>query len=184
MLSGLIKGTHHVGWALVGFGLIAALAPLAAGTAVMVVVGLVLLAAAALLGWFGLRAREAGVGPTPLVVAGLAALVGLVLVFNPSSGLSIVRLLLLGYFLLSGASELLTAWELRGEEGWVWMLVAGAVSLLAATALWTNWPISGAHAVGLLVGVNLASVGWAVVRVARRLDAAGQRVAAVRARLR
>lgn len=184
MLAGLIKGTHHVGWALVVFGLIAALAPVAAGTGVMVVVGLALLAAAALLGWFGMRAREAGVGPTPMIVAVLAAVVGLVLVFNPSAGLSIVRLLLIAYFLLSGVSELLTAWTLRGEEGWGWMLLAGAVSLLAATALWTNWPISGAQAVGLLIGANLISVGWAVVQVARRLDAVGERMTAIRARIR
>jgi uncharacterized membrane protein HdeD (DUF308 family) len=184
MLDGLIRGTHHVGWALVAFGLLAAVAPMATGTAVMMIVGLALLAAAALLGWFGMRAREVGIGPTPLIVAAVAALVGLVLLFNPSTGMAVVRFLLIVYFLLSGVSEILTAWALRGDEGWGWMLGAGVVSVLASTALWTNWPISGAHAIGLLVGANLASVGWAVVQVARRMDAAGQRLATVRARLR
>jgi uncharacterized membrane protein HdeD (DUF308 family) len=184
MLAGLIKGTRHVGWALVLFGVVAALAPLATGTAVMIVIGLALLAGAALLGLFGMRAREVGIGWSPLVLAAVAALVGVVLVFNPSTGLSIVRLLLMAYFLLSGLSEIATAWELRGEDGWVWMLFAGVVSLLALTSLWSGWPVSGAHAVGLLVGINLASLGWAVVQIARRLDAVGDRLAGVRARLR
>jgi len=184
MLAGLIKGAHTVGWALVLSGVVAALAPMATGTVVMMVVGAVLLVAAALLAWFGLRAREIGVGPTPLVVALMTALVGLVLLINPSSGLSVVRFLLIPYFLLSGVSELVTAWELRGEEGWGWMLLAGLVSLLALTALWGEWPVSGARAVGLLVGLNLASVGWAVIRIARRLDAAGDRLATLATRLR
>jgi hypothetical protein len=47
-----------------------------------------------------------------------------------------------------------------------------------------NWPISGARAIGLLLGAKLATVGWAVTRLSRRLDAAGDRVAAVRSRLR
>ncbi len=62
------------------------------------------------------------------------------------------------------------------------MLGAGVVSLFAAYVLWTNWPISGARAIGLVVGVNLVSIGWAVVRLSRRLDTIGDRVAAVRAR--
>jgi uncharacterized membrane protein HdeD (DUF308 family) len=64
------------------------------------------------------------------------------------------------------------------------MLASGVVSILAGSALWANWPISGARALGLFVGLKLASTGWAVVRLSRRLDSVGDRVAAVRARLR
>ena len=184
MVGSLIKATHHVGWALVILGLVAALAPVAAGAVMMVVIGLVLLAAGALIGLWGLRTREAGQGNTALVIAALTAVAGLVLVVQPTAGLSVIRLLLIGYFVLSGAAEIGNAWELRGEEDWGWMLVAGVVSVLMAIVLWTDWPISGARAIGLLVGVKLATVGWAVVRLARRLDSLGGRVAAVRARLR
>ena len=185
MLGGLVKGTYYVGWGLVILGLVAALAPVATGATVVVVIGLVLLAAAALIGSWGLRAGEAGNGSTGLVIAALAAIAGLVLVVQPTAGLSLVRLLLIGYFLLSGAAEIATAWELRSsEDDWSSMLASGVVSILAGSALWADWPISGARALGLFVGLKLASTGWAVVRLSRRLDSVGDRVAAVRARLR
>jgi len=184
MIGTLTHATHYVGWALVALGVVAAVAPVATGAALVMVLGLILLVAAALIGAFGWRAREAGKGPTLLVVAALAAIAGLLLVVQPTAGLSLARLLLIAYFLLSGVSEIATGWELRGEEGWTSMLVAGGISILSAAVLWTDWPISGARALGLLVGVKVASVGWAVVRVARRVDTVGERVAAARTRFR
>jgi uncharacterized membrane protein HdeD (DUF308 family) len=184
MLGSLIQGTHVVGWALVILGVVAALAPVMAGATVVVVIGLVLLAAAVLIGAWGLRAREAGKGNGGLVIAALAAIAGLLLVVQPTAGLSLVRLLLIGYLLLSGAAEIASAWELRSsEDDWSPMLVSGAVSILAGSALWADWPISGARAIGLYVGVKLASVGLAVVRLSRRLDSVSDRVAGIRARL-
>jgi uncharacterized membrane protein HdeD (DUF308 family) len=184
LLGGLARWTRHMGWALAGLGLIVAVAPVVAGAMVMVLLGLVMLAAAALIGIFGWRAREAGMSSTVLVVAALAAIAGLVLVLQPTAGLSLIRILLIAYFLLSGLSEVAGAWEVRSEEDWTALLLAGVVSILAAFVLWTNWPISGARAIGLLLGAKLATVGWAVTRVSHRLDAAGDRVAAVRSRLR
>jgi uncharacterized membrane protein HdeD (DUF308 family) len=64
------------------------------------------------------------------------------------------------------------------------MLASGVVSILAGWCLWTDWPISGARAIGLFVGVKLAAVGAAVVRASRGLDAVGDRLTAVRERLR
>ncbi len=185
ILGSLVKGTQRVGWGLVILGLVAALAPIATGATLVVVIGLVLLAAAALIGLWGLRTRETGRGNTGLVIAALAAIAGLVLVVQPTAGLSLVRVLLVGYFLLSGAAEIATAWELRSsEDDWSSMLASGAVSILAGGALWADWPISGARAIGLFVGVKLASVGWAVARLARRLDSVGDRAAAIRDRFR
>jgi uncharacterized membrane protein HdeD (DUF308 family) len=184
ILGGLAHGTRFVGWALVILGAVAALAPVATGATIVVVIGVVLLVAAALLGWWGLRAREAGKGNAGLVIAALAAVAGLVLVVQPTAGLSLVRFLLIGYLLLSGAAEIATAWELRSSgDDWSPMLASGAVSILMGGALWADWPISGARAIGLYVGVKLASVGLAVVRLSRRLDSAGDRVAGIRTRL-
>jgi uncharacterized membrane protein HdeD (DUF308 family) len=184
ILGGLVKGTSHLGWALVVLGALAAIAPVAMGATVVVVVGLVLLAAAVLIGSWGSRAREAGRGSTGLVVAGLTGLAGLVLVVQPTAGLELVRFLLVVYFVLSGLAEIATAFGLRSsEDEWASMLASGVVSLLAGACLWADWPVSGARAVGLFVGVKLAAVGAAIVRASRRLDAVGDRLAAVRERL-
>lgn len=183
-LRTVMTGTKLVGWALVGLGLVSAVAPLATGSAIAVMIGLVLGAAGGLIGLFGMRARAAGKGNLGLVIGAVTALCGLVLVVQPSAGLALVRLILVGYFLASGASEIALAWTERPEEGWGWMLLGGLVSMLAAVLLWIDWPISGARAIGLLVGVKLASIGWAIVRLHGRLERTGERVATLRARLR
>lgn len=184
LLRTVMAGTNLMGWALVVFGLVAAVAPLATGMAIAVTIGLVLFAAGALIGLFGMRARAAGDGNLGLVIGALTALCGLVLLVQPSAGLSLVRLVLVGYFLASGASEIAMAWEVRPEEDWGWMLLGGVVSVLSAAVLWLDWPISGARAIGLLVGAKLVSIGWAIVQFHGRLERTGERLAALRARFR
>lgn len=173
-----------MGWALVVIGVVTAVAPLAIGMAIALTTGLMLVAAGALICLFGVRARSGGDGNLGIVIGAVTTLCGLVLVMQPSAGLSLVRLVLVGYFVASGASEIAMAWNVRPEEGWGWMLLGGVVSVLSAAVLWMDWPISGARAIGLVVGAKLVSIGWAIVRFHRRLERTGERVAALRARLR
>jgi uncharacterized membrane protein HdeD (DUF308 family) len=184
LIQSIMTGTHLIGWTLVVLGVVSAVAPQATGAGIAITVGLVLLAAGALIVVFGLRAREAGKGNLGLVIGAVTALCGLILVIQPSAGLWLVRTVLIGYFLASGASEIAMAWELRPEEDWGWMLLGGLVSVACAAVLWTDWPISGARAIGLVVGAKLVSIGWAIVRFHRRFEALGERVAGLRARLR
>jgi uncharacterized membrane protein HdeD (DUF308 family) len=184
LVQSLMRGTHLICWALVVLGVVSAVAPLAVGTAIAVAIGLVLLAAGALIVLFGLRVRSAGRGNLGLVIGAATALGGLVLVIQPGAGLWLVRAVLIAYFLASGVSEVAMAWEQRAEEEWGWMLLGGIVSVVSAAVLWTGWPISGARAIGLVVGAKLASIGWAIVRFHRHLDAVGERVAGLRDRLR
>lgn len=176
-LSGVIR---YVGISLMVLGVVAGVAPLTSGLALAVIVGLVLLAAAALVALVGVRAREAGKGNLFLVIAGVAAVCGLVLIVQPSAGLSVVRWILLAYLLISGASQVALAWRLRPDDGWTESLASAGVSILAGVALWSDWPISGARAVGLLVGSSLFSTGWALTRAHRALASAGARLRAAR----
>lgn len=164
---------RYVGRGLVILGIVACVAPLISGLAIAVVVGLVLLAAGALVVLFGLRARESGKGNLPLIMGGLAAICGLVLIAQPSAGLSVVRWILIAYMLVSGASEVALALRLRPDEGWAETLAGAVVSIIVGLVLWYDWPISGARAVGLLVGSKLISSGWAIMRARRALESAG-----------
>jgi uncharacterized membrane protein HdeD (DUF308 family) len=163
---------RYAGLGLMILGIVACVAPLMSGLAMAVVLGLVLLAAGALGVLFGLRARESGKGNLPLVIGGLAAVCGLVLMVQPSAGLSVVRWILIAYMVISGASELALALRLRPEEGWIETLGGAVVSIVAGLVLWYDWPISGARAIGLLVGSKLISSGWAIMRVHRTLESA------------
>jgi uncharacterized membrane protein HdeD (DUF308 family) len=176
LLGPLNRGIRYVGHGLMILGGVACIAPLTSGLAVAVVVGLVLLAAGALVGLFGWRARESGKGDLALVIGGLAALCGIVLIVQPSAGLSVVQWILVAYLLLGGGSEVGLALRLRPDDGWAATLGSAAVSITAGLVLWYGWPISGARAVGLLVGSKLISGGWAIIRVHRSLDSAADRI--------
>ena len=180
LLGALNRGVRYVGLGLMILGVVACVAPLMSGLAIAVVVGLVLLAAGALVGLFGVRARESGKGNLALIIGGLAGVCGLVLIVQPSAGLSVVRWNLIPYMLISGASEAALALRLRPEEGWAETLGSAVVSILASLVLWFDWPISGARAIGLLVGSKLISSGWAIMRVHRALESAGAKLRSAR----
>ena len=123
-----------------------------------------------------MRARESGKGDLALIIGGIAGICGLVLIVQPSAGLSVVRWILIAYMLISGASEAALAARLRPDDGWVETLAGAAVSIILALVLWYDWPISGARAVGLLVGAKLIASGWAIMRVHRALESAGEKL--------
>ena len=180
VVATLDRGMRWVGFGLIALGVVAIVAPLLSGLAIAVVVGLVLLAAGALLGVFGVHARASGKGNVALIIGGLAALSGLVLVVQPSAGLAVVRWVLIAYLLASGVPEAALAFRVRPEDGWTAALGSAAVSLAAALVLWLDWPISGARAIGLMVGSKLVSSGVTVVRLQRTLARGQERLRSTR----
>ena len=180
LLGTIDRGVRYVGLGLIILGVVACVAPLMSGLAIAVVVGLVLLAAAALIVLFGWHARESGKGNLALIIGGLAGICGLVLVVQPSAGLSVVRWILIAYMLFSGASEAALAWRLRPDDGWAETLAGAGVSIIVGLVLLYDWPIAGARAVGLLVGAKLIASGWAIMRVHRALESAAHKLRAAR----
>jgi len=176
LLGRIDQGIRYIGRGLVILGIVACVAPLMSGLAIAVVVGLVLLAAGVLVGLFGLHARESGKGNLALVIGGLAGICGLVLIVQPGAGLSVVCWILIAYMLISGGSEVALALRLRPDEGWAATLGGAVISIAAGLVLWYGWPISGARAIGLLVGSKLISSGWAIMRVHRALESAGDKL--------
>ena len=81
------------------------------------------------------------------------------LLANPFFGISVITFLLIAYFILSGAIKVITALKLRPLSGWGWEFVSGGISLLLGVALSTGWPVSGAWALGVFLGVNLIITG-------------------------
>jgi uncharacterized membrane protein HdeD (DUF308 family) len=88
------RGARYIGLGLILLGATACIAPLMSGLALAVILGLVLLSAGALVALFGRRAREAGKGNQALIIGAVAAICGLILVVQPSAGLSVVRWIL------------------------------------------------------------------------------------------
>jgi uncharacterized membrane protein HdeD (DUF308 family) len=92
---------------------------------------------------------------------------GLLLLTRPIVGLASLTLILIVYFLVEGIFEIMAALQLRPLQGWGWMLCSGIFSVILAGFFWSEWPLSGAWAIGVLVGIQLIFAGWSMISLGR-----------------
>jgi uncharacterized membrane protein HdeD (DUF308 family) len=100
--------------------------------------------------WQGFRDRwVAWLKPFVLVA------VGLLILLNPTAGTAALGLMLAIYFLFDGFSGVGSAWEMRPQQGWGWLMFNGASSLLLAMIFIIGWPFTSAWLIGLFIGISL-----------------------------
>ena len=166
-LTKMPKNVKIWGWLVFIAGLLALLSPLLAGTFVTVLVGATMLIAGVI------RIVEAfqGGGFWSGLFGLVYALAGFVIVFDPIPGLLALTLLLAIYFLVVGVSEIIAAFQIRPTQGWGFLLFSGVVSALLALMIWNQWPLSGAWAVGVLVGIQLMFSGMTMITLGSAIKA-------------
>jgi uncharacterized membrane protein HdeD (DUF308 family) len=98
-----------------------------------------------------------------IVLGILYGFAGITLMANPVVGLTTLTLLVIAFFVVDGVVEIGWAFAGRGNDGWVWLLVSGVVSLLLAVLLWVGFPSTAVWAVGVLFGVNLLTTGVTLI---------------------
>jgi uncharacterized membrane protein HdeD (DUF308 family) len=138
-------------------------APLVAGLAVGMLVGGLLLVGGIFRIVFAFRAESWGKGVLGVLLGALTILCGLVMLGRPVLGLVSLTLVLAAYFLVDGIFEIIVAFQIRPQKGWGWTLVSGIAAVLLGYLIWRQWPLSGAWAIGVLVGVNLIMSGWSMI---------------------
>jgi len=145
------------------FGVIAISSPLFTGVAVAVFVGFLLLASGVARIVHSLKAKQWGTGfwGTAIGVLGVAA--GLMMIFRPLVGLVTMTMLLAIYFLIDGISEIIAAFKIKPDQGWGWVLFNGIIAVVLGLMIWRQWPVSGAWAIGLLVGIHILMTGWSMI---------------------
>lgn len=147
-------------------GVLAMLTPFATGVALSILLGALFVVGALVHVAHAFSAQ----GWTGAVWEGILALVyglaGIALLANPVVGLATLTVLLIAYFVASGAVEIVMGLRLRDQPRWLWLLVSGSLSLVLAVLLWLGFPSTAAWAVGFLVGLNLLSTGLTMIGVA------------------
>ena len=103
-----------------------------------------------------------------LVTALLSIVVGGVLLWKPVEGALSLTIVLTAYFIVEGVFQAAAALIYRDAipSTWGWLLASGLADLALAAIIVAGWPGTAAWVLGLLVGVNLLTTGWAVVMVA------------------
>lgn len=138
-------------------------APLVTGLAVGMLVGGFLLIGGIFRIIFAFKAPTWGKGILGFLLGALTIVCGLIMLGRPILGLASLTLVLAAYFLVDGIFEIIVAFQIRPTKGWGWTLVSGIAAVLLGYLIWRQWPLSGAWAIGILVGVNLIMSGWGMI---------------------
>jgi uncharacterized membrane protein HdeD (DUF308 family) len=101
-----------------------------------------------------------------LISAVLAILIGVLLLREPSSGLLVMTVLLIVYFMVEGIAKVIFALTIRPFPNWGWVLGSGLVGIFLALILWANMPLSADWVLGLMLGLLLISEGAALTYLA------------------
>jgi uncharacterized membrane protein HdeD (DUF308 family) len=161
-----------IGILMVICGVLAIASPLAAGVYVTILVGLMLAFGGIAQCFLAFRAGAFGKGLMIFIVGALTAVAGFFLFNQPLEGLVSITLLLAAYFVVTGIFELISAFQMRPAGGWGLMLFNGVVTLLLGIMIWSQFPLSGVWAVGILFGVKLIMSGWALISIGRSVRGA------------
>ena len=146
-------------------GVLAMMAPMVTGVAVAFMVGILLIGGGIMRTIFAFKCKSWGAGILVFLLGILMLLVGLYMIARPGAALATLTLFLAAYFAVDGILEIVQAFDLKPIQGWGWTLFGGIVSILLGVMIWRQWPVSGAYAIGILVGIKLIFAGWAMAGI-------------------
>ena len=136
-------------------GLLAMAAPMLTGMSIALLLGVLVVVAGVVRLVWAFQAGSVGEGILKFLLAGLTLVCGILLVVNPVFASGFFTILLSLYFILDGVSEI--AVGLGSKRGW--FIVGGVISILLGVLLWMQFPLSGAWALGILLGIKLLFIG-------------------------
>lgn len=166
------KWLVYSGGLLMAMGLFAIFVPAWAGRLVIYLIGALLLLTGGLQLLAGDQEESQSTRVSRLVCGAIAALSGLLVLVHPLYGAAAIGLVLTLFFLLIGMGKIVSALSYRPAQGWWLLLASGVLALALAWMIWSQWPLSGEWAVGILVGVELLSTGVALLAIGLTLRAA------------
>ena len=151
-------------------GIVCLMMPMVTGVAVDLAVGVIMLLAGILQLFHGFHGKQWRCGAIPFISGLLSVVCGALMLFRPVFGLSVLTLLLVGYFVIDGITSISYAIKFRPGKGWSMLLFSGIVTLALGLFVGMQWPLSGVWAIGILLGVNLLMAGIAMLSMSFALQ--------------
>jgi uncharacterized membrane protein HdeD (DUF308 family) len=144
-------------------GVFAMGAPLVTGLALAVLIGISLVAAGLMQSIYAFQAGSIGKGVLRLLFGGVTVLAGLTIAGQPGIALATLTLILAIYFVVDGVTTLIASTAVTGGQGKGLIIFNGIVTLVLGIMIWRGWPVSGAWAIGILVGIRLIFSGMTMM---------------------
>lgn len=163
-------GERHLGkswmwWVLAGLlslfgGIYAFLNPVAASLTVTLFAAIIFLVLGVIEIVTAIQMRAHGGFLWKLALGILTALTGFVLFRNPLAGTVALTILVGAMFFGMGVAKVLLGLRIRPRQGWGWVVLSGALSLLLALLIFGDFPRSAVTILGILLAVELLSTGF------------------------
>ncbi|MEQ8851014.1 DUF308 domain-containing protein [Gimesia sp.] len=170
----VIKNFKMTGIILCVLGVISLITPAVAGTAVVLVIGSLLMFGGFLYLFQTSQAGDTSGKMMHIILGVLMILGGFGIISHPLFGLSFLTLMMAMFFLFEGTWKVLMSFSLKPAAGWGQVLFSGLISLLLGGLIWAEWPLSGLWAVGTLLGVDLLLTGFFLINVGNLPGMPGQ----------
>ena len=136
-------------------GVLALIAPFAAGLSVALVVAFLLIVSGVSRLFLAFRMGSFGHGLLMFLIGLVSIVAGGYMVARPGMALATITIVLAAYFIVDGIFQIIWAFRIRPIKGWGWTLFSGIVALILGILIWRQFPVSGVWAVGTLAGINL-----------------------------
>jgi len=166
--------TIAMGIVLLLMGFFAMGSPLVAGLSVAMMVGIILI-----IGGIGqlVFAIKTGKGLLNILLGVLTIILGGYMLSNLGAALASLTIFLAIYLIVSGILETVMAFQVKPVQGWGWAMFSGILSVLLGIMIWSQFPLSGAWAIGILIGVRLFFSGWTLLMFGMAARSAAKEVA-------
>lgn len=154
------------GGLLVLAGIVAIVYPLLSSLSVIILLGWLLILSGVVQGISLIGARQVPYFWLQLVSVILGLLIGFLFLRDPAQGLVTVTLLLIVFFMIEGISKIVFALTIRPFPNWGWVLASGLVGVVLSLILLVSLPVTASWLIGLMLGIELISVGAALTYLA------------------
>jgi uncharacterized membrane protein HdeD (DUF308 family) len=143
-------------------GILAMLSPGLTGISIAMLLGGLVVASGIVRMMWAFQSGSLGSGLWMFVIGALTLLCGLGLLANPLFASGVLTVMLAVYFVFDGVSEMAVGFGRMGDRGG-WMLLSGIVSIMLGAMIWRQFPLSGAWAMGTLLGIKLFFIGLTMI---------------------
>ena len=141
-------------------GTLSMLAPGVAGLSIAMLLGFFVTIAGIVRMIWAFQASSLASGLLTFALGSLTLICGIALLSNPLLGAAVLTIVLAVYLILDGILEIIAG---LGLTGGVWLILGGVVSILLGAMIWAQYPLSGAWAMGTLLGIKLFFVGLIMI---------------------
>lgn len=163
VLQNVSSKMRLMGWLSIVFGGLAIAMPWIAGQSILMMVGILVMAAGIMRMIWAFQAGSLGKGILVFLIGVLTLLAGIAVIAHPLMSSAVLTIMLAVYFLADGVSELISAFSVKEGKGW--LLFDAVVTIMLGIMIFTGFPLAGTVAIGVFLGIKLLFVGITMLTI-------------------